>query len=301
MRAVLLTGYGGVDKLELRNDVPEPVAGPGQLKVRLAATSVNPVDWKIRSGSRQRSNLKFPAVLGRDASGEVVAVGDGVDAFRVGDKVLGLVEHAYAEYVVAGQEAWAPLPASLNIVDAAALPLVTLTGSQLIDQAVQPRPGDVVLVTGAVGSVGRAAVFMARFRGAEVVAGVRGNQKEEAAKLNVDVVALDDDAALARLGRLDSIADTIDGETLQKLLDKVKRGGTVGSVLGEPKGASDRGLVARALVNHPDPKRLAALAQTVANGELVIPIVARLPLDQVRDAQTMSEKGVGGKIVLRMH
>jgi NADPH:quinone reductase-like Zn-dependent oxidoreductase len=302
MRAVLLTGYGGLDQLELRNDVPEPVAGPGELKVRVAATSVNPVDWKIRSGAnRQRSNLKFPAVLGRDASGEVVAVGDGIGNFRVGDKVLGLVEHAYAEYVVAAQGAWAPLPASMNIVDAAALPLVTLTGSQLVDEAVQPRPGDVVLVTGALGSVGRAAVFAARSRGAEVLAGVRGTQKDEAAKLNVDVVALDDDAALARLGRLDSIADTIDGETLQKLLDKVKQGGTVGSVLGEPRGAKERGLIARAFVNHPDSERLAALAQAVANGELVIPIVARLPLEQVREAQAMSEKGVGGKIVLRLH
>lgn len=302
MRAVVLTGYGDVDKLELRDDIPEPAAGPGALKVRVAATSVNPVDWKTRSGAnRQRSNLTFPAVLGRDASGEVVAVGQGVDNFRVGDRVLGLVQHAYAEYVVASEEAWAPVPPSMDIVDAAALPLVTLTGSQLVDEAVRPRPGDVVLVTGAVGSVGRAAVFTARFRGADVVAGVRRSQKEDAARLNVDVVALDDDADLARLGRLDSIADSIDGETLQKLLDKVKRGGTVGSVLGEPAGAKERGLIARAQRSHPEPRRLAALAQAAARGELVIPIVARLPLERVRDAQSMSEKGVGGKVVLRMH
>lgn len=302
MRAVVLTGYGDVDKLELREDIPEPDAGPGELKVRVAATSVNPIDWKTRSGAnRQRSNLTFPAVLGRDASGEVVAVGRGVDNFHVGDEVLGLVQHAYAEYVVAREEAWAPVPPSMDIVDAAALPLVTLTGSQLVDEAVRPRAGDVVLVTGALGSVGRAAVFTARFRGADVVAGVRRSQKDDAAKLNVDVVALDDDAQLARLGRLDSIADTIDGETLQKLLEKVKRGGTVGSVLGEPAGAKDRGLIARALVSHPEPRRLAALAQAAARGELVIPIVARLPLERVRDAQSMSEKGVGGKIVLRMH
>jgi len=301
MRAVLLTGYGDVDKLELRDDVPEPVAGPGEIKVRVAATSVNPIDWKTRGGAnRQHSSMSFPAILGRDASGEVVAVGEGVDNFRVGDKVLGLVQHAYAEYVVAGEDAWAPLPDSMNIVDAAALPLVALTGSQLIDEAVRPRPGDVVLVTGAVGSVGRTAVFAARFRGADVVARVRGNQKDEARGLHIDVVALDDDAELRRLGRLDSIADTVNGKTLHKLLDKVKRGGVVGSVLGEPVGAREQGLIARAEVNHPDPKRLAALAHAAARGDLVIPIVARLPLDQVRDAQTMSEKGVGGKIVLRV-
>jgi NADPH:quinone reductase-like Zn-dependent oxidoreductase len=301
MRAVLLTGYGGVDKLELRDDVPEPSAGPGEIKVRVAATSVNPVDWKIRSGSnRMRPGRTFPTILGRDASGEVVAVGQGVDNFKVGDKVLGLVDAAYAEYVVARDEAWAPLPSSMDVVDAAALPLVTLTGSELVDEAVQPRPRDVVLVTGAVGMVGRAAVYTAGFRGAVVLAGVRREQKDEADRLKVDVVALDDDAEVARLGRLDSIADTVDGATLQKLLERVKSGGTVGSVLGKPAGAEERGLIARALVNHPDAKRLAALAQAVARGELVIPIVARLPLDQVREAQTLSEKGAAGKIVLRV-
>src|SRR5215813_11090930 len=100
MRAVLLTGYGGVDKLEF-GDVPEPVAGPGQVKVRLAASSVNPIDVKLRSGAiRQSSPLELPAILGRDASGEVVAVGPGGSAFQVGAKLLGLVNQAYAEYVV---------------------------------------------------------------------------------------------------------------------------------------------------------------------------------------------------------
>jgi NADPH:quinone reductase-like Zn-dependent oxidoreductase len=301
MRAVLLTGYGGVDKLELRDDVPEPTAGPGELKVRVTATSVNPVDWKIRSGAnRLRAGRTFPTILGRDASGEVVAAGRGVGNFKVGDRVLGLVDGAYAEYVVAKDEAWAPVPASMDLIDAAALPLVTLTGSQLVDEAVRPKRDDALLVTGAVGMVGRSAVFTARSASARVLAGVRRNQKVEAAKLNVGVVALDDDAELGRLEPLDSIADTVDGATLQKLLDKVKRGGTVGSVLGEPAGAKERGLIARAQVNHPDPKRLAALAQAVAKGELVIPIVARLSLEQVREAQTLSEKGAGGKIVLRV-
>ncbi|HKD55588.1 MAG TPA: zinc-binding dehydrogenase, partial [Steroidobacteraceae bacterium] len=140
-----------------------------------------------------------------------------------------------------------------------------------------------------------------RFRGADVLAGVRSNQKDEARKLHIDMVALDDDTELARIGRLDSIADTVNGSTLQKLLDKVKHGGVVGSVLGEPAGAKERGLIPRAEWSHPDPKRLAALAQAAARGDLVIPIVARLPLERVRDAQTMSERGLGGKIVLRLH
>jgi NADPH:quinone reductase-like Zn-dependent oxidoreductase len=255
MRAVLLTGYGGVDELEV-GDVPEPVARPGELKVRLVASSVNPIDLKERSGAfRQLAALDLPAILGRDASGEVVAVGPGTTAFRVGAQVLGLVNHAYAEYVVDKAEAWAERPASLDPVDAGALPLVVLTGTQLMEEGVRPRPGEVVLVTGAVGSVGRAAVFAARASGAEVVAGVRRAQAEEASKLKVDVVALDDDAELERLQRVDAIADTVGGETLQKLLSKVKPGGTVASVLGEPRGARERGLAVRAI---PQPPRFQA-------------------------------------------
>jgi len=180
MRAVLLTGYGGVDKLELQ-EVPEPVAGPGEFKVRVVASSVNPIDLKLRSGAyRQRAPLELPAILGRDAGGEVIAVGGGAEGFRVGTRVLGLVHAAYAEYVVAAEAAWAEVPASLDTVDAAALPLVVLTGAQLIEEAVRPRSGEVVLVAGALGSVGRTAVYAARLRGAEVVAGVRRKQKEEA-------------------------------------------------------------------------------------------------------------------------
>jgi NADPH:quinone reductase-like Zn-dependent oxidoreductase len=300
MRAVVLTGYGGVEKLELR-EVPEPTPGPGELKVRVAASSVNPIDWKLRSGAyRERSPLELPAILGRDAAGEVVACGPGAASFQVGDKVLGLVNRAYAEYVVDKENAWAALPAGLDIVDAAALPLVVLTGTQLIDEAVRPRPGEVVLVTGAVGSVGRAAVFAARLRGAEVIAGVRASQREEARSLHVDLLALDDEGELQRVPRLDAIADTVGGETLQKLLDKVKAGGTIGSVLGEPPGARERGLAARAHLSHPDSRRLAALAEAVAQGKLTIPIARHVALADIRAAHTLAERGAGGKVVLRV-
>jgi NADPH:quinone reductase-like Zn-dependent oxidoreductase len=149
MRAAALTGYGDVDKLEIR-EVPEPEPGPGEVKVRVAGSSINPIDYSMRSGRLQaRFPVTFPAVLGRDASGEIVAVGPGVAALAVGAKVLALANRTHADYVVASEQLWAELPPSLELVDAAALPLVTLTGWQLIDEAVMPRAGDVVLVTGA--------------------------------------------------------------------------------------------------------------------------------------------------------
>jgi NADPH:quinone reductase-like Zn-dependent oxidoreductase len=298
MRAIVVTGYGDVDKLEVR-DVPEPSAGPGEVKVRVIASSVNPVDLKLRSGVyRQTRPLEFPAILGRDAAGEVVAVGTGVRSIRVGENVLGLVNRAYAEYVVGNEQVWAEVPASMDLVDAGALPLVTLTGTQLIEEAVRPGSGDVVLITGALGSVGRSAVLAARTLGARVLAGVRRLQQEEAARLNVEVVAIDDDAAIAQLPQLDSIADTVGGQTIQKLLAKVRTGGVIGSVLGEPPGAKERGLAVHAYRVHPDGRRLAELARAVAAGKLVIPIARKVPLAQIREAQTLAESGPGGKVVL---
>jgi NADPH:quinone reductase-like Zn-dependent oxidoreductase len=299
MKAIVLTGYGDVEKLEAR-DLPDPTMGPNEIKVRVAGASINPIDWKLRSGAlRAWMPLELPAILGRDASGEVVEVGPDVTTFKIGDRVMGLVNAGYAQLVVAAADAWAQVPAKLNIVDAGALPLVLLTGAQLVEEAVKPREGDVVLVTGAVGSVGRVAVFAAKARGAKVWAGVRGKQRAEAAKLGADgVVALDDDSEIGRLPPLDSVADTIGGGTLSTLLGKVKTGGTIGCVAGEPAGAKERGLVVHAMRVHADARRLAELGQAVAEGRLVIPIAKRLPLAQAREAQKLAESSPGGKVVL---
>lgn len=299
MKAALLTGYGGVDNLELR-DVHEPKVGPTDIKVRVAGASINPIDWKLRSGAMKAWRpLEFPAILGRDASGTVVEVGPAVATFKPGARVLGLVQSAYAELVVSAADAWAEVPAKLDLVDAGALPLVLLTGAQLVEEGLNPRAKDVVLVTGALGSVGRMAVFAAKARGASVWAGVRRRQREEAAKLGADgVVVLDDEGEIAKLPSLDGVADTVGGETIQRVLGRVKSGGTIGSVLGEPAGAKERGFVVRAVLAHPDAKRLADLVQAVAQGKLVIPIARRFPLAEVRAAHQLAEKGPGGKVVL---
>jgi NADPH:quinone reductase-like Zn-dependent oxidoreductase len=300
MKAVVLTAYGDLDKLELR-DVPDPKTERGGIVVRMAGASINPIDWKMRSGAaKERFPVQFPAVLGRDVAGEVIEVGAGVDAFAVGDKVLGLVWQAYAERVAASVDAWAKLPVGLDIVDAGALPLILLTGAQLAEDAVNPSHGNVVLVTGAVGSVGRAALFGARAAGAKVWAGVRKSQRAEAAKLGASgVVALDDEADWSNLPMLDAIANTVAGESIKKLYDKLKPGGVIGSVLGEPPGAKERGFTVRAFTAHPNSTTLSKYATAVAKGELVIPIAKRFPLAQAAEAQNFAENSKpGGKVVL---
>ena len=154
-------------------------------------------------------------------------------------------------------------------------------------------------MTGAVGGVGRAAVYVARKLGARVIAGVRAKQKAEAQTLGAEqVVALDDDGEISRLPQLDAVADTVGGATIEKLLPKIRKGGTIGSVVGEPAGAKERGLEVRAMLAHPDSKRLRELAEAVARGELEIPIERTFPLMQAAQAQKLAEKGGVGKVLL---
>jgi NADPH:quinone reductase-like Zn-dependent oxidoreductase len=301
MQAIVLSEYGDPNRLELR-DRPEPEPGAGQIKVRVASAGLNPVDWKLRSGALQKvMPLELPAILGRDAAGEVVRVGAGVTAFKEGDHVLGLVNGGYAQYVVAAEEAWAKLHEGLTSKDAGGLPLALLTGDQLAEATLGPSAGAglTVLVTGALGGVGRVAAWSIRQRGARVLAGVRSKQVDEAKSLDVDgVVALDDDNELAELSDLDCVADTVGGETLVKLLPKIKRNGTIGSVLGEPKGARARGLLVSSIMSHPDSARLTLLAGAVAAGSLAIPIAKRFPLAEASAAHALAERGGIGKVLL---
>jgi len=301
MQAIILSDYGDPNRLELR-DRPEPEPGAGQIKVRVASASLNPVDWKLRSGAlRKAMPLELPAILGRDAAGEVVRVGAGVTEFKEGDQVLGLVNGGYAQFVVAGTEAWAKVPEGLTTRDAGALPLALLTGDQLAEATLGPSAGAglTVLVTGALGAVGRVAVWGIRQRGARVFAGVRSKQLDEAKELDVDgVVALDDDAAIAELPPLDCVADTVGGETISKLLPKIKANGTIGSVLGEPQGAKERGLMVSAFMARPDSARLSLLTAAVASGSLKIPISKRFPLAEAPAAHALAEHGGMGKILL---
>lgn len=301
MKAVVLTEYGGVDKLEFC-DFPEPEAEAGQVKVRVESASINPIDWKLRVGQAKAiMPLAFPAILGRDAAGEVVSVGPGVSTFRPGDRVMGLVFGAYAEFVVAATEAWAKLPDGLATKDAGALPLALLTGDQLVHAALGDGSGEgrTVLVTGAVGAVGRVAVFVAKGRGAKVVAGVRSKQLNAAKQLGADgVIALDDDRAVASLPSLDCIADTVGGQTVAKLLSKVKPAGVVGSVVGEPPEAKAHGLRVHAFLAQPSSRRLTELGQAVARGDFSLPIARRFPLSQAAAAQELAQGGGVGKVLL---
>ena len=191
------------------------------------------------------------------------------------------------------------IPDGLEVEQAAALPLAVTTGAQLI-QHMQPKRGDVLLVTGALGNVGRAAVYLAKNQGARVIAGVKTEHKEEANALGVDqVVGIDNSREIAELPELDAIADTVDHDVIGKLIPKLKSGGVLGSVLEKPKEAAGKDLRVEAFMATPDASLLRQMADAVRDGKLVIPIVRRMRLNEAGEAQTLAEKGsVGGKILL---
>ena len=299
MNAVLLRGYGDLTHLSYE-EVPIPVPAAGELLVKTIAVSVNPIDWKLRRGDlKEMMPLTFPAILGRDLLGEVVSTGDGISSLKIGDRVFGLVSRSYADYVVCKPEDLARTPDKLDAIDAAALPLVLLTGSQVIERGIQPRPGAVILVTGAIGGVGRTAVHVAKQHGAHVIAGVRASQRAEAEGLGADrVIELSDANEIASLPELDAIADMVGHETIDRLLPFIRKNGVLATVVGVPASAEGREIRVVPVWAQPDSARLEELGREVARGLFSIPIGKRLKLSQIREAQQLAEKGGIGKIVL---
>lgn len=301
MRAAMLSGYGGPELFAVQH-VPVPVPGAGQVRIRVAGAAVNPVDVKLRRGAlKDWMPLRFPARLGGDVSGIVDALGAGADGFRIGDRVAGFVapdsDGAYGEWLVAPVATLVRVPARLDLADAAAYPTGVLTGVQLVERGIGVRAGDRLLVTGAGGSTGRAAVLAALEAGARVHAGVRASSRDAVADLDLaGVIDLADAAALAAAGPFDAIADTVGGAVAEALFAHVRPDGVVASIAMPPPvpppGATQRFC---SLIVRFDRVRLERFMR-----DHVMPVAHRLPLEQVEKAHRLIEAGgVGGKIVLR--
>jgi NADPH:quinone reductase-like Zn-dependent oxidoreductase len=299
MKAVVVHQYGGPEVLKFE-EYPDPVPGPGEVLVRVAATSVNPIDYKRRAGlTKDFYPMTFPGLIGVDIAGTVVKIGTGVEGFSAGDQVFAMADNTYAELCVVKAAILAKVPKGLDLVQAAALPLVTTTGNQLLS-ATGIKAGQTVLVVGAAGSVGRSAVFTAKQRKATVIAGVLKRQMDDAKTVGGDqVVATDDDTAIANLPPLDAVADTVGGRTAEKLIAQVKPGGVYASVVGAPQNAAKFPSVKVVPVfSKFDRKTLEFMGEAVRDGKLVIPISQKLPLREAAEGQAAAEKGGIGKVLL---
>jgi NADPH:quinone reductase-like Zn-dependent oxidoreductase len=299
MKAIVVHQYGGPEVLKYE-DYPDPVAGQAEVLVRVAAASVNPIDYKRRAGlTKEFYPIKFPGLIGVDIAGTVVNIGPGVEGFSIGDRVFAMADNTYAELCVVNASVLAKVPEGLALIQAAALPLVTTTGNQLLS-ATDIQAGQTVLVLGAAGNVGRSAVFTAKSRGATVIAGVLKRQMDDAKSVGADrVVATDDDVAIAGLPPLDAVADTVGRSTAEELMAKIKPGGIFASVVGAPENAANYPSVKVVFVfSKFDRKTLEFMAEAVRDGKLIIPISEKLPLKEAAEAQAAAEKGATGKILL---
>jgi NADPH:quinone reductase-like Zn-dependent oxidoreductase len=302
LKAVRIYEYGGPENLKFEVDVPDPALSADFVLVESAAAGVNPIDWKIRSGARQKDfPLTFPAILGRDVSGVVRAVGSNIRNFKPGDRVLAATEETYAEFVAVEGSTLTHLPDGLDLADAAAIPLVVLTGDQLVKLAARAQYGQTIIVSGALGSVGRAAVHSAKKLGVHVIAGVRARQLPEARALGVsDTVAIDDEAAIAKLAMVDGVADTVGGDTAAKLFSKVKNGGSFGfaSVFPDGVAATNPTVQVTRVFASPDASKVREFADDIRDGKFLLPISRRMPLREAALAHELAQKGGAGKIIL---
>jgi NADPH:quinone reductase-like Zn-dependent oxidoreductase len=302
MKAVLLYEYGGPENLKYEDSVRDPTLADDSVLVEAVAASVNPIDWKIRSGARQKDfPLSLPAILGRDVSGVVRAVGANIRTFKPGDRVLAFAEATYAELVAVKGASLTHLPEGLNLVDAAAIPLVALTGDQLVRHALRAQRGQTIIVSGALGSVGRAAVHTAQKLGLQVIAGVRARQLSEARSLGTaDTLAIDDDSAIAKFAMVDGVADTVGGEVAAKLFSKVRNGGNFGyaSVLPDGVPQSNPTVSVTRVFARPDASKVREFADDVRDGAFHLPVSLRLPLRDAARAHALAQGGGAGKIIL---
>lgn len=312
MKAVYYEKYGDADVLQF-GEQPTPGIDDHQLLVRVHASSVNPVDWKIRAGKLLPvSGVNFPKIPGRDVAGEVVEVGGKVLSFKVGDRVYGMTDTrnggANAEYAVISEGTAVMVPPNLNYAQAAAVPLAALTALQALRDKGELEQGEQVLVNGASSGVGSFAVQLAKALGAGEVTGVCGTDHVELVKsLGADHVIdhKKEDFTEAK-DKYDLIFDAVAKSTYLDSKASLRHNGRYVTTVPDPKDVafgfalsvfSDKKL--RALFTNDKAEDLKLISSWIEAGK-VKPVVDReYPLQEAAAAHRYSEQGhAAGKIIL---
>ncbi|MEU6258859.1 NADP-dependent oxidoreductase [Streptomyces sp. NPDC047043] len=296
--------FGGPEVLEVE-ERPLPVPAAGEVLVRVRAAGINAIDLLVRSGTAPLYG-EPPFTLGRDLSGTVEAVGDGVTRLRPGDEVFGKVESgAYATHVTAPAAHFAAKPATVDHIHAAAAPTATLTAWQALIDIAQVGPGTRVLIHAAAGGVGHAAVQLAKAEGAYVVATARADRHDFLRDLGadelVDYPATDFTDAVHDI---DVALDLIGGDYGPRTLNTLRPGGLLISAIPgnlglAPEEVEARGMRFAVVQAAPSGERLEKIAALLAGGRVRIHVEAALPFAEAAKAHELGEAGhAKGKLVL---
>jgi NADPH:quinone reductase-like Zn-dependent oxidoreductase len=305
MKAAFIERFGGPEVLQY-GDLPDPVAAPGEVMVDVFAASVNGADWKVRSG--QYSQAKFPLVLGRDFSGVVAAIGEGVEDLKIGDAVFGVCdagqEGAYAEKIAVKAAIIAKKPEGLSHINAAALALTGLTAISAIEATLKLKRGETILIQGGAGGVASFAIQLAKHIGARVITTTSAANVDYVRDRGADQVIDYNAQDFTRVvSGCDAVFDTVGGDVAQKSFAALKPGGRaafIASGAQAPKPdrndvTSLRPLVGRARAP------LERIAQLFAAGAIRPPEIKLYRLSQAAEAHRLSEsRHFRGKLVFQV-
>ncbi len=332
MKAVVMKAYGGPEVMEL-SDVPAPPLYPRDVRIKIFAASINPIDFKIRSGQfKQVLKYTLPMPMGFDVAGEVIETGMRATHFDVGDRVYACVQSGrigtLAEEITVERTDVAPMPKSLSYEQAAAVPLVALTAWQVLVDQMRLKAGQTILIHAGAGGVGTFAIQFAKHLGARVTATASAAKhallKELGADECVDYRSQDFTAGGARF---DAVFDTVGGDNLMKSFKVVKPGGTVVCIVALPDEPTAKRLGLNAFVRlalrfmnrkitaaakaaqanyrfhsaTPAEAQLRRIADLIDAGHVRPVIDSVFPLEQFREAFAKLESGhASGKIVVRV-
>jgi NADPH:quinone reductase-like Zn-dependent oxidoreductase len=308
MKAMLLTGHGGIDKLQY-GDAPDPVAGPGDVVVDVHAASINAADYKMRRGGSHYAagNLKFPHILGRDFSGVVSEVGPGAD-LKVGDEVVGVTipgaEGAYAEKIAIKAAIIGKKPATLSHVEAAAMALTSLTAIWALEDTAKLQRVETILIQGGAGGVAGFAIQLAKHIGTTVITTASARNHDYVKRLGADQMIDYQKEDFTALGRIcDVVFDTVGGEVQVRSYDVLKPGGRLVWIAAAPAGFTPSRTDVQVLRPKVDRDRahLDRMAELLAAGAVWPPAITRYKLADAAEAHRVSEgRHLQGKLVLEV-
>jgi NADPH:quinone reductase-like Zn-dependent oxidoreductase len=304
MRSVKYLKHGGPEVLELV-DSPPPIVGAGGFLVDVRAVSVNPIDWKIRTGLVGHVPISFPASTGRDGSGIIRATGEGADENLVGSRVCFLAprgQGTWADVVSVPAESVVVLPDALSFQDAAGLPLAGTSAWSALVTTGQIHAGQRVLIHGASGGVGSIAVQLACHLGAHVTATCSSKNVEYVRTLGAhDVVPYDRRSFETAIGKVDLVLDLVGGDVHRRSYDVLMPGGIMVCLNAAPIEDRSTQFNVRMEIAQVQPERdaLSEVVRLVADGTFRSIVKHVLPFDEFREAQALAQNGhVPGKIVL---
>jgi len=303
MKAMQFTAFGGSEVIQL-NEVDKPQPKENEILIKIAATTVNPIDMKVRSGNMQKMMpVNLPYTPGSDVAGEVAAIGSGVSRLKTGDKVFASTfGGTYAEYVVLKEEQAAVIPDNVGFNEAASLAVPLVTSYSFLVEGGDLKAGQRVLIQGASGGVGSIMVQMAKALGAYVIGTASGEGLALAKSMGADEVIDYKTQDFTKLVKdADLVIDLVGGETQAKSFTVVKEGGKLLSAVMPPSDelAQQHHITARFISSAPSHKKLEFGAKLVEEGKIKTQIAKIMKLEDAAQAQDLvSGGGLNGKVVL---